>query len=1759
MDDDLFLINDIEKEYKKLGTETKKKYPKLKELVDFSLKTIDKIKSIIISPNSSINITETKKKFESDLQLSMNIIIKPITVISENKYSKFNLSCVLILKKLITYNYITENDYNTIIKILKEMYDNSNEDTQLKILETLQSLISINVSKISEETLNNIMIIFCRIFCFKNLETKNALQLILGTFMKKIFDYCDNDIIVGLIKNLVLLADGAKPEWISMPTISGKCLGLELISTIIETFPDKLKNECYVPALNEIKILLQKIFSATIDHAIIGIKSCRLILVILNNLNTLYDIVDCLLKFIEKNNNIVWQKVLGLESLSELFKNHTFLFGLYKSNKSLYEKMLIYFTEVTYKTFMLKSKSNSGVYTPEPAGGMGLGVGMNIPLLRKQSEALYRIPTKKYLSNNLIIFEEHTIITQNINYIYKLITECFINLRNSFVILLEKNDIDVNVHTLDKKKRELKSGKIFVQLMNEKQQDLKDMICTQFVNIKGGLIGMFINFNDLTKSQNFISIMQTFIYIFTSFDLIALRDELLDDLCKLAIPNNLENIFEVKEKNILIIRSIFNLIHCINLLDYSSWLILIETIQNLYFILIKSCSFLYNFKNQFNINIVLNDLIENIKKYSYPTDITDIEKMQEKVENLEKNSAPNSLPEFNISNKEHKTKNKIISNNTNNNTANIKDKLTEEQKESIEILSNSVNTLFIESNTYDDDTLKTIIKALYDNTKKIFDNYIKEKMETKKSIKENNNNTSNTNNDNNNKIMSISSTTDFSKKDIGNTSSNQKQVSSSTIGQNNNTNKEPNQNQQNNNNINNTRFPQLNGVLSVAQIKIMNNINYVLGITNSNNNTTISNTPSNNNNSNNNNINSANNASAQYEKLLANLTYINFNLIKILSLTIININRVHIFWNTIVDFVNLLCSNTMNNRFNNNLSKFTIEILVQIIITIILQYNPKENTNKSFSKNEIQITIFKPIFSFLNRHHNLSFVLEPLQKILEKCSIKLNSLGWNSFINILNQILSNGKVDSQQCESVFKIVETIFNEYSIYLNIFNIEPILNILEIFSVSKDNNNICYSSISYFWQCANICEDYQKEKKLISKDDMILFEKNIKLGTSNEKNEFFSKIWKDIFFKLININNDERFDIRKSGINVFSQIYVAKIKSMNVLMDISNNRKISAEIIYELFFEIVNKNTKSYLNYKSKKEDYSDEKEYEYEDTIILTLQSIGKIIKCFFEENKGNEFFEENNKILLTFINKCLDLMKKNSPLISLNILKNIVDLETVDEKLFIENLSSNWKVFDEIGKFILDETLFINNYSKTVNGEKLIEIIVETLRTIFFKLLSTNISTELLNKEIEKLISYTPKIFSALNYTELNFIKANPKVLINTENYIFELIEEIGKKIKTDEIIILIINYLITFITFDLNNPHSEILGRRSMECIGNIFGNECVHLISNEKLGIIISDIVSNIIQIIKGRYNNEIVEHIIKNNKKENKYFFNYLIDELLYHIFEPIFFDIKDQSILDKLIILFDEILNEDKSLYKEINKENKNELNNICEEMETSIINFIINNLFLKSFFIEENLLKKILSLISVDNLSDNINNNINSSSFSINKLSIKSLFEISKILPTEDLENKFKTIKLKLISNKTDISNDLKEENLCEKYIETRKNLKKKCILILINKCRAEMKKYLEKIKNKENIDINEEENIKYILINIKNLNYIHNEEYEKKYQNNIMKECLKSNKGHLFLLHNIFTDFINIQNNDIISIIKDIFKVISEEIGLKNDD
>ena len=108
------------------------------------------------------------------------------------------------------------------------------------------------------------------------------------------------------------------------------------------------------------------------------------------------------------------------------------------------------------------------------------------------------------------------------------------------------------------------------------------------------------------------------------------------------------------------------------------------------------------------------------------------------------------------------------------------------------------------------------------------------------------------------------------------------------------------------------------------------------------------------------------------------------------------------------------------------------------------------------------------------------------------------------------------------------------------MSIFNIEILLDILEKFSIDNDNKNICYSSISFFWQCADIIDNYQKNKKQLSEYELELFKE--KYPNDNSKIQFYEKLWKKIFSKLIQINNDKRFDIKKSGINLFAQFFVA-----------------------------------------------------------------------------------------------------------------------------------------------------------------------------------------------------------------------------------------------------------------------------------------------------------------------------------------------------------------------------------------------------------------------------------------------------------------------------------------------------------------------------------------------------------------------------------------------------------------------------------------
>ena len=80
------------------------------------------------------------------------------------------------------------------------------------------------------------------------------------------------------------------------------------------------------------------------------------------------------------------------------------------------------------------------------------------------------------------------------------------------------------------------------------------------------------------------------------------------------------------------------------------------------------------------------------------------------------------------------------------------------------------------------------------------------------------------------------------------------------------------------------------------------------------------------------------------------------------------------------------------------------------------------------------------------------------------------------------------------------------------------------------------------------------------------------------------------------------------------------------------------------------------------------------------------------------------------------------------------------------------------------------------------------VIVETLKSTYFKIMTLETKKEAFDKEIGKIIAYMPKIFLSLAYIEFNLIKANPRVLLTTDKNIFELIEELSKKTKVNTLI-----------------------------------------------------------------------------------------------------------------------------------------------------------------------------------------------------------------------------------------------------------------------------------------------------------------------------------------------------------------------------------
>lgn len=517
----------------------------------------------------------------------------------------------------------------------------------------------------------------------------------------------------------------------------------------------------------------------------------------------------------------------------------------------------------------------------------------------------------------------------------------------------------------------------------------------------------------------------------------------------------------------------------------------------------------------------------------------------------------------------------------------------------------------------------------------------------------------------------------------------------------------------------------------------------------------------------------------------------------------------------------------------------------------------------------------------------------------------------------------------------------------------------------------------------------------------------------------------------------------------------------------------------------------------------------------------------------------------------------------TPEVASSVLRSIHEIYTADNLLYFKYSMKIWNVFDEMGKFIISE-FFLTQLCVISSGSRMIYNVLEILKDIYINSLSkedeyikNNFNIFQDSKLLERLLIFVSKLLKSSRNTEgINSLPSPQKHLIDEKN-VFDFLEQLHCQIKTLPSCNIYHEYLLKFLKYDLSDLHSEAHCRRVLEILENFYN-------SKSKSDLNLSDLVINFIKessyICCLRNKNEYVSVLIKNNKLPNQlWHFTIIkvISILKSIICNNINYDNIDQEeskertifdVWEATISCFETVFKQSEGGYKNINRTLIEDLLSSCQEMEVEIINFIVNDLLPHSLKIPKDKQVKLLGLLDLGCNFDHSNSSSNSSnSSSISRVCIDNLFDLCKYKDEETL--------------KKDV------EDKFDEYVKIKIKIAKMSTPILIRRCKEILKSFYDDEIKQGSMPLMRSriEDMKYILINLKKIdvypNYHLIDEVSNNNENNIKESSIfdsvmKSKKSHLFSLMSFLSEFITCKDPEIKLIVKDIFKIITAEIGMK---
>ena len=1786
--DKISIIDDIEIDYKKLNNDCKAKHTEAKKGIEDGL-------------NLLLNLRNNPNQIEIELKKSIDKLLFPIQIASNQKIKRIFVSCLDVIKKLLSYNLFTQRHSKDIINILNNFLNNSSDEfVQIKVIETLIPLVDEKIFSISEDLANIVFNMCLKFYAMKNQSFKNPLNSVLTQLIKTVFGFLNatlrpsiirkknkileekklkkgesnNDInnneIIEVKENNIprnLFSDENEEEKNNNKELNENIENIEnnnnenenknnesnkeieekndeenntKINEIITVLPEEIDlseyedtdiYSCSYYLFNSVCDLIEgkknPIIYVTLYSKSVGMELLTLMLTITQDLfiylpNFISRIKDNIIQSLTKNFNsaydyitcvklcrLTYQINLNFEFGYDLIQNYIKYAELSSltwqknlgiesisqilSSPDLLFNLYIYNEHKLYESIF--STLNKITYVNI--------LNLTTKNTKNSEIELKKIIEERYFDDKVLFYEgevyPNPIVTNEIIFIEILF--CYYNLFTTFKKFSEHEKQDI----IEIGEKNINPLNIF-DIIHYKQNDLLNSILA--------LSQISTNEDVLNK---FMDIFKNAIIIFGNLNFLDLRDLYLKELDNLIhIPNDddinkmADNIF-LEEKVMITIFDIFN--DNIEKLDGDGFSLLLNSIQKINVKIIKSeNNLLIKPNEEFELEVYIRYIEQNLKKYTNFS-ITEDGKSIIK-DNLGINFE-NKIEEEKEDNEEEK---KEISKEENNNTGyglfstlkyvfgfskkkvnndiEINQATLLQQKEIFKKLSEKINCLFIEkSNEYSDIVLTNIMDGLIENTKKLCD--------------------------------------------------------------------VPSDNQ---------------------------------------------------------------------------MYFLHFNLSRFLEIVIVNFRRITLVNPKFIEIIELISTKQIKN-----VSHYSIDVLT-ISIMILLNLIKDDNF---FSQKQLFSSLVSITSKNISQDISLNIIYD-INELLLNSSKLLNNEGWNSIFEIFKKQIIYA--DEAQTENSFMLLEQIFKNNFEELTPDNIKYINDLLEGFIIYKKNENISKMALKMIEYLCNLCEKFSHfiyiSNNNFDKSEIKLtqFQKDffkIKYDTIEKRKKFFDDLWKDIFFKIINLACDERTTIRQLVIETYQNIFIKRCSLISP--------ETSLFILNSYFFEVFNKTYEIYndkMKYKRKikqlkiekkekeekklneektikfgeyqigqlilpekkteKKEEDDNKnkekseESEWEDTLQFSIKSISFIISSFLKTNPnlGFQFFE--NQIFSPLSQKFSEAMKFISPDIIIEMLNCILTIEESYPELFYKYFNLFWCVYYEMSNFI-SNNYFYENFSDLAFESKMTSKILDNLRKLYLK--KEFIEVTLSSENFNNLLIIIKSLINSVYYTQKNLNNDPPYNLLLDESNVFEFMKEIQKIIINNENNLMsYAKFLSSYLKIDLNNLHSEALCRKSLDMFHylfidqflpfNIYKNYLPIFIQNCKDIISLRnkiDYVTSLLDIREtysklkkknsanyGNSFNNNFSSIIGNNTQDinNQNQINiypeittiqlwHYCSEILIKILTFVLSNNNKNKNLNKnnieniwecLIESYEIIFKQSENGYKTIPKNILDELIKSCQEMEISIINFIVNTLLPNSLYIKKTMQIQLLNLLDMGSNFDYSNQNTSSSTSSlqssISKVCISNLFELCKY-KTED-----------------NLKREINEKNFDPSdYVKIKVKIAKMCTPILIKRCKETLKKFLDDEIKSGSMPLSRSrlEDIKFVLEKLKLLEiypdyiYIDEKELEEKKnkEKDMMDFILMKKKSHLISLLPLLSEFITTKENEVKIIVKEIFRIISSELGIKN--